>query len=166
MGEAGGRGGVAELRKWSMKNNWNPNSSEGLMLTLPRTVRHGFGSNSGCSSFTTPTQPYSYKSSSSLLLHRPSGCIWETKWKENFNTQAADLLDSYCTFLRLNSQKQPQHLKLNQGLGEGSYFMEAFSLLCKQWSPKVDTTGWDAGKAKHRNSHINANLNSYEIPPF
>lgn len=45
-------------------------------LTLPRTVRQGLGSSSGCSSFTTPTQPYSYKSSSSLLLQSPSGCIW------------------------------------------------------------------------------------------
>lgn len=46
-------------------------------LTFPKTVRHGLGSNSGCSSFTTPTQPYSYRSSSSLLLHSPSGCIWK-----------------------------------------------------------------------------------------
>lgn len=67
------------LRNWGNKGventNQNGSNSEGLVLTLPRTVRHGFGSSSGCSSFTTPTQPYSYKSSSSLLLHRPSGCI-------------------------------------------------------------------------------------------
>ena len=64
--------------RWGHQGQNRGRWEEGLGLTLPRTVRHGFGSSSGCSSFTTPTQPYSYRSSSSLLLHRPSGCIWET----------------------------------------------------------------------------------------
>lgn len=51
------------------------------VLTFPSTVRQ-LGSNSGCSSLTTPTQPYSYKSSSSLLLHRPKGCIWKQRRRQ------------------------------------------------------------------------------------
>ena len=112
------------------------------------------------------------------------------KWKENFSRQAADLLDSRCARLRLDSQKQSQNLKLYGGDGGCIFqpiewilfqynevspgentieplqidFTDAFSLLCKQWSPKVDTTQWDVGKERQCNSHINAGLDGCEIP--
>lgn len=45
-------------------------------VTFSSSVKHGSLSSSGGISLTTPTQPYSYKSLSSDVLHSPSGWIW------------------------------------------------------------------------------------------
>lgn len=82
-----------------------------LGLTFPRTVRHGFGSSSGCSSFTTPTQPYSYRSSSSLLLHRPSGCIWETSGEKASVGRLQACRAPAVPCLRRHRQEQPRNQK-------------------------------------------------------
>ena len=41
--------------------------------TFSKRVKHGLFKASGGVSLTTPTQPYSYKSPSSDVLHRPRG---------------------------------------------------------------------------------------------
>lgn len=46
-------------------------------VTFSSSVKHGSLSSSGGISLTTPTQPYSYKSLSSEVLHSPSGWIWQ-----------------------------------------------------------------------------------------
>lgn len=123
---------------------------EGQGLTLPRTVRHGFGSSSGCSSFTTPTQPYSYRSSSSLLLHRPSGCIWETSGEKasvgRLQAYGAPVLPVSDASVKSNLETGKhmgfQHNERNPGENTVGPLqidcMDTVSLLCKEQSPKAD----------------------------